>query len=239
MFLERFSEPDREDLPDAIPAIQQLKQLEDETLMAYYRRAQELLVRAGGRDRSNKDDSLDGAAQSLLSITISHFIRGIYQPQLMLKSLDYEGSHAKSLRGALDFAEAAKRRIQIEEETIEKLKQAKKNELLSDLSNALIKGPNDRWKLPESAYHLFSEVQRLQARQEDPLERLRLKDTNVVGTVANASLPATRVEPVNLNLTINGQALDVLAQASGFNLRPKGYKASQETGSYQAQAGTH
>lgn len=106
--------------------IQNLKQGEEETLVAYHERVQDLLRRSNGRDDRNEiSPELSGIERTMLSIIVRAFIRGMKDDNLrstiMMKSAIFFGS----LQGAFEKTRKAManmiQREEIEKERLERM----------------------------------------------------------------------------------------------------------------------
>ncbi|KAI0993021.1 hypothetical protein K3495_g15163 [Podosphaera aphanis] len=106
--------------------IQNLKQGEGETLMAYHERAQDLLCRSNGRDDERDARSeLSALEKTILSIIVKAFIRGIRDDNLrsmvMMKSKIFHGSLQGAYEKSIKTMESIKQRNDIEKERLERM----------------------------------------------------------------------------------------------------------------------
>ena len=121
--MKRLPKKLKKDVENVQEDIQNLKQGQDETLIIYHERAQDLLQRSNGRDDAdNTGADLSDIEKTMLSIIVRAFIRGIRNDNLrsmiMMKSSIFNGS----LQGAFEKTKKAVTTIaQIEEIQRERL----------------------------------------------------------------------------------------------------------------------
>ncbi|KAI1001177.1 hypothetical protein K3495_g7021 [Podosphaera aphanis] len=106
--------------------IQNLKQREGETFMAYHERAQDLLCRSNGRDdECGARSELSALEKTMLSIIVKAFIRGIRDDNLrsmvMMKSTIFHGSLQGAYEKSKKTMESVKQRDDIEKERLERM----------------------------------------------------------------------------------------------------------------------
>lgn len=135
-FMQRFKVVEVEEL-EPYQAIEGLKQGVEESLGDYYNRCGVLLKQLGATDPPDEGNTM---AKSLLKMVVTKFVAGLSDAQLQTRMAGYPYSSDCGLKGAYTKAQSELRKMQAQQEMIEKNRQQEELSLLHEMQSFILQG---------------------------------------------------------------------------------------------------
>ena len=206
LFLARFKPEDEDEPSNPIPDIQMLKQEKEESLEKYYHRALDLLVAAGGSDRSEGVE-LEMSAISLLDLTIDRFVAGLEDPTLRLRMLRHVGeSTTRSLRSAYLQAGKEIKYLKAEKEQLSEMKKDAELAILRRLKDGFLSANTSNPYIPQNVQQLLHQLRDVTKDEPTQFEKYQVPTITEAPYQSREALPGSRpLREIGVPNTINDQ----------------------------------